>query len=109
MFGIGTQELLIILVVALIFIGPRKLPEIARTLGKGYRELKRAADDIKDEVDLDSILEEEEEGYVKRSSSVEAYDDSLHQEAPSTSPSENPEADPANESQQETISKKTEA
>jgi len=42
MFGLGTWEMVIILVAALIFIGPGKLPELARSLGKGMREIKRA-------------------------------------------------------------------
>ncbi len=53
MFGIGFNELIIILVVALIVIGPKKLPEIAKTLGKGYREFKNAFDDVKNEINLD--------------------------------------------------------
>lgn len=47
------QELVIILVVALIFIGPAKLPKMARTIGKGMRELRRASDDLKNAVMLD--------------------------------------------------------
>ena len=42
MFGLGFQELLIILVIALLFFGGKKLPEIASGLGKGIREFKRA-------------------------------------------------------------------
>jgi TatA/E family protein of Tat protein translocase len=42
MFDIGTQELIIIFIVALLVFGPRKLPELARTLGKGVRDLKAA-------------------------------------------------------------------
>ena len=42
MFGIGTQEMIVILVLALIVLGPRKLPEIARAIGKGLRELQKA-------------------------------------------------------------------
>jgi sec-independent protein translocase protein TatB len=42
MFDIGTQELIIIFVVALLVFGPRRLPELARTLGKGVRDLKAA-------------------------------------------------------------------
>ena len=43
----GTSELLLILVVALIFFGPRKLPHLSRQLGKGLAEFKRASDDFK--------------------------------------------------------------
>jgi Tat protein translocase TatB subunit len=46
MFGIGMQELLIILVIALIVVGPKKLPELAKSLGRGFAEFKRTADDF---------------------------------------------------------------
>jgi Tat protein translocase TatB subunit len=49
MFGIGMPELLLILGLALIVLGPKKLPELARALGKGMAELRRATDEIKDE------------------------------------------------------------
>jgi len=51
MFDIGTQELIIIFIVALLVFGPKKLPELARTLGKGVRELKSALQGIKDNID----------------------------------------------------------
>lgn len=49
MFGIGMPELLLILALALIVLGPKKLPELARALGKGIAELRRATEEIKDE------------------------------------------------------------
>jgi Tat protein translocase TatB subunit len=49
MFGIGMPELLMILALALIVLGPKKLPELARALGKGMAELRRATEEIKDE------------------------------------------------------------
>lgn len=49
MFGIGMPELLLILAVALIVLGPKKLPELARALGKGLAEFRRATDELKDE------------------------------------------------------------
>ncbi len=50
MFGIGMPELLLILAVALIVLGPKKLPEIARALGRGLAEFRRTTDDMKREM-----------------------------------------------------------
>ncbi|MUM76315.1 twin-arginine translocase subunit TatB [Pseudodesulfovibrio sp. F-1] len=51
MFGIGGPELLIICVVALIVIGPKKLPAMLRSLGKGMAEFKRVTTDVKSTLD----------------------------------------------------------
>lgn len=50
MFGIGTPELLVILVVALIVLGPERMPDIARALGKALGELRRATGGLTDEL-----------------------------------------------------------
>ena len=50
MFGIGLPEMIIIAVVALIFIGPDKLPGVLRSIGKGLVELKRATSDVRSTV-----------------------------------------------------------
>lgn len=49
MFGIGWSEILIILVIALLVLGPAKLPEIAKGLGKGLRDFRRAMNSSLDE------------------------------------------------------------
>lgn len=49
MFGLGGQELLLILFVVLLFFGPSKLPELARGVGKGIREFKKAQADLENE------------------------------------------------------------
>ena len=58
MFGIGFPELILIMVIALIVIGPNKLPDLARALGKGMAEFRKATQDIKDSLDLDGDLQE---------------------------------------------------
>jgi len=49
-FDLGIQELIVIFVVALIVFGPKRLPELGRTLGKGLFELKKAMEGIKDQI-----------------------------------------------------------
>ena len=69
MFGIGTTEILVILVVALLVLGPKKLPEIARTLGKGLGEFKRVTTDfqrtITTEVDTEDMEKRKKEAEEK--------------------------------------------
>jgi len=64
MFGIGMPELIIILVIALIVIGPSKLPDLAKALGKGMREFRKATQEIKESLDLDEDFEEVKKGLV---------------------------------------------
>jgi sec-independent protein translocase protein TatA len=59
MFGIGFQELLIIAVIALLIVGPKKLPDLAKTLGKGFRDFKNATEGITD--DLKQTLQSDEQ------------------------------------------------
>ena len=60
MFGIGIPEIIIIIVVALVFIGPEKLPGVLRSIGKGLVELKRATSDVRSTVQDEMHKIEEE-------------------------------------------------
>ena len=56
MFGIGMPELLLILAIALIVIGPKKLPDLAKSLGRAMREFKKATNEFKETLQVDEDL-----------------------------------------------------
>jgi len=58
MFGIGMPEILLILAVALIVIGPKKLPDLAKSLGRAIGEFKKATHEFKESIDINSDLKD---------------------------------------------------
>ena len=75
MFGIGLPELIIIAIIALIVVGPKKLPDLAKTLGKGFSEFKKATEGITD--DLKGALKDDE-----KSKNDDSLNDSLLMKKP---------------------------
>ncbi len=59
MFGIGMTEMVLIAALALIVMGPKKLPDLARSLGKGFAEFKRATNELKSTIDLEMKAEDQ--------------------------------------------------
>ena len=66
MFGsIGMPELIIILVIALIIFGPRKLPELGKSLGRSLNEFKKASQDLQNTLEQEIKIEEDKETRAK--------------------------------------------
>jgi len=59
MFGIGMTEMIVIAALALVILGPKKLPDLARSLGKGFAEFKRATNELKSTIDMEMKAEDE--------------------------------------------------
>ncbi|MBF0645442.1 twin-arginine translocase TatA/TatE family subunit [Desulfuromonas acetoxidans] len=53
MFGIGLPELMMILILALVVMGPKKMPAIAKALGRGLNEFRHATQEIKNSIEID--------------------------------------------------------
>ena len=58
MFGIGMPEMILILAIALIVIGPKKLPDLAKSLGRAMREFKKATSEFKESMEIDDEMKE---------------------------------------------------
>jgi len=74
MFGIGLPEIIVIMVVALLVVGPSKLPELAKSLGKAFSEFRRMADEVKETIE-DEVAGDESspEGKAHDGAAEEAY------------------------------------
>jgi len=97
MFGIGMPEMLLILAVALIVIGPKKLPDLAKSLGRALGEFKRATSDFKESLEIDSELRDVRKTFddVGRDIEVEATSPLDPADALPQSPAQPPPAEKA--------------
>jgi TatA/E family protein of Tat protein translocase len=62
MLNIGPQELIVVLIIALVVVGPNRLPELGRSIGRALREFRKIQDDVKDTIKFD--LNDDREPYV---------------------------------------------
>lgn len=94
MFGsIGMPELIIILVIALIIFGPRKLPELGKSLGRSLNEFKKASTDLQNTLEQEIKIEEQKETAAKA------------KQEESTASAVFPRGDDQNTAPQETVSR----
>ncbi len=107
MGSLGWPEIMVILVIALVIFGPRKLPQLGRTLGKALGEFRRATNDLKNTLELEVHKEEEKQNAPQRKKVEDAYSRRQPPE-PETSPgaptaADPPPADAATDREPETV------
>ena len=107
MFGIGMPEMILILAIALVVIGPKKLPDLAKSLGRAMREFKKATNEFKETMQLDSEMEDVKKAFSGISDDVkDAVDLKLE---PEKKPDATSQADTADEEKNETQNKASES
>lgn len=95
MGSLGWPEIMVILVIALVIFGPRKLPQLGRTLGKALGEFRRATNDLKNTLELEVHKEEEKRNAGERRKVEDEYSrrrPAERQAPPDEAPAEPPPA-----------------
>jgi sec-independent protein translocase protein TatB len=100
MFNIGPQELIVVLIVALLVVGPQRLPELSRKIGQGLREFRKLQDDVKGIVNLDEVKREvggmvrfdDAATETRRPSTSSTSGPAVHRTARRAAPAEDPAA-----------------
>lgn len=94
MFGIGTTEIVIILLIALLVLGPDEIPKVARTLGKAMRSIQHATDEIKHTLTAETLEEEDRKppkALVPPEQLPEKFPEKLSEQSPWEAPKDSPE------------------
>lgn len=93
MFGIGSTEILVILVVALLVLGPKKLPQIARTIGRAMGEFRRVSTEFQRTLNTEIAFEEEAEKKKARKAAAEKEARAAAEKAADPAAQETPETE----------------
>ncbi len=109
MFGIGMPEMILILAVALIVIGPKKLPGLAKSLGRALGEFKSATRDIKESISMDDEFKDVKKSFNDISADVRGTfsDEIKTTPGPGLSSTDPPESTPSEEKDTEDTEDKT--
>ena len=99
-FNIGPGELIIILIIALVVLGPGKLPDVAASLGKGLREFRKAASDVTEAGKLDAPAQTPAAPAASQSAAPPAAPPSATQPAPASDSSGAAPSEPSGDSNQ---------
>jgi sec-independent protein translocase protein TatA len=91
MFGIGMPEMIIILAIALIVIGPHKLPELAKSLGRGLAEFKKATNDFQRNIEEEAAKPDEKLQAQQQAAASEQTSAETVSKAPEAAPAEKKE------------------
>jgi sec-independent protein translocase protein TatB len=94
MFGVGVPELIVIFLVALVILGPKQLPEVAKFLGKALGEFRKATDDISAEFNSAKSMLEEEIRQAEHATQEEKSRTTQIEDTQATMPSAEPSAEP---------------
>lgn len=94
MFGLGMPEVLLLMAIALMVIGPKKLPELAKTLGRAMGEFKKAAQDFKRSIDLEDAVKNFEEPTKSVRETINEITDPLGTKKKNADPEKKSSTDP---------------